>query len=78
LQAIEWTPEVEEGGGHPRWYDMYRKIKDAGKSVQAIGVQADEVIPLLDAVGPEGMYIHTGADSQEKAEALEEKVDSYR
>ena len=26
LDAIEWTPQAGiEGGGHPRWYDMYRR-----------------------------------------------------
>ena len=59
LDAIEWTPQTGlPGGGSPQWYDLYRRIKAAGKSVQAVGVEAAEVKPLLDAVGPEGMFIH--------------------
>ncbi|MBI1337074.1 MAG: hypothetical protein GC164_08940 [Phycisphaera sp.] len=81
LQAIEWTPMFAystEGGGHPKWYDLYRRIKKAGKSVQAICVKPNEVIPLLDAVGPEGMFITCAATSESEARALEEKVAAYR
>ncbi|MEW6750550.1 MAG: hypothetical protein AB1505_06180, partial [Candidatus Latescibacterota bacterium] len=54
LDAIEWTPRrlsVGDSGGHPRHWDLYRRILAAGKSVQAISVHFDEVIPLLDACG---------------------------
>jgi hypothetical protein len=58
LQAIEWTPQAgKPQGGSPEWYDLYRRIRAAGKSVQAVCVQVDEVIPLLDAVGPAGVFI---------------------
>ena len=40
LNAIEWTPQAGiEGGGSPRWYDLYRRILAGGKGVQAVGVQ---------------------------------------
>jgi len=59
LDAIEWTPQAGiEGGGDRRWYDMYRKILDAGKSVMTVHVDAADVIPLLDAVGPNGIFLH--------------------
>ena len=79
LDAIEWTPQAGiEHGGHPRWYDLYRRIKAGGKSVQAIGVRYDEVIPLLDAVGPEGMYVIAGpAPDVDAAEALAERLQPY-
>ncbi|MCP4752919.1 MAG: hypothetical protein GY866_18690, partial [Proteobacteria bacterium] len=36
LDAIEWTPnDGELLGGDPKWFDLYRRILDAGKSVQA-------------------------------------------
>lgn len=79
LHAIEWTPGAgQPGGGNPCWYDLYRRIKAGGKSVQAIGVRYDEVIPLLDAVGPEGMYIMTGAPNEDEALKLVEEVEAYR
>lgn len=66
LDAIEWTPQSGiEGGGSPRWFDLYRAIKAGGKSVQAIQVKPTEVLPLIDAVGPEGMFI--------MCEAMDEK-----
>jgi len=58
LDAIEWTPQAGiETGGNPRWYDLYRRILAAGKSVQAVNVRPEEVAPLLRAVGRHGIYI---------------------
>lgn len=81
LDAIEWTPMfayVGEGGGCPKWYDLYRRILKAGKSVQAISVDYDQVIPLLDAVGGKGMYILTNAPTEDAARKLEARVNAYR
>jgi hypothetical protein len=79
LDAVEWTPQAGlPGGGDPRWFDLYRRILAAGKSVQAVGVHAAEIIPLLDAVGPKGMFIIAGASSEEEGRRVEEKVESYR
>ena len=81
LDAIEWTPRrlsVGDSGGHPRHWDLYRRILAGGKSVQAIGVRYDEVIPLLDACGGKGMYISTSASSEAEARQLSERVDEYR
>ncbi|MCC6679681.1 MAG: hypothetical protein IT445_02155 [Phycisphaeraceae bacterium] len=81
LRAIEWTPvlySLGEGGGHPKWYDLYRRILKAGKSVQAIRVQHDQVIPLLDAVGSRGMYIWASAPDEQTAREIAEKAESYR
>ena len=75
LHAIEWTPQAGiPGGGSPEWYDLYRRILSAGKSVQAVGVAFDEVLPLLDAVGHEGMLIMTHAPSEQAARGLLEQV----
>ena len=79
LSAIQWTPQAGvESGGSPRWYDLYRRILAAGKSVQAGGVAECEVIPLLDAVGSKGMFINTWCQSEESARNLVEKVRTYR
>jgi hypothetical protein len=79
LDAIEWTPQAGiEGGGSPRWYDLYRRIKAGGKAVQAVGVEIEEVVPLLDAVGPEGLFITTATDDPRAAEELVEAVEVYR
>ena len=71
LDAIEWTPQAGmPGGGSPEWFDLYRRIKAAGKSVQAVGVKPEQVEPLVAAVGPEGLFIITGAETESEAHAL--------
>lgn len=81
LNAIEWTPQAGlEGGGSPRWYDLYRQIKAGGKGVQCIGVEDHEVVPLLDAIGPRGTYIMCSDRPRTLAEAesLLKAVEPYR
>ncbi|MGQ9848655.1 MAG: hypothetical protein ACUVSU_01255 [Aggregatilineaceae bacterium] len=79
LDAIEWTPQVSlPQGGDSMWYDLYRRILAAGKSVQAIDVRPHEVIPLLEAVGPQGMFVMVNASSEAEAQALVEAVETYR
>jgi len=75
LDAIEWTPQAGiEQGGHARWYPLYKRILAAGKSVQAVCVRADEVIPLLEATGPDGMYILAEFADEGEAEAVIREV----
>jgi len=58
LNAVQWTPGYgQPQGGKPVWYDLYKRIRAAGKSVMASWVTVDELMPLLDAVGPEGLHI---------------------
>ena len=79
LQAIEWTPDPQvPRGGSPEWYPMYRRILDAGKSVQVIMIEPDEVVPLLDAIGGKGVYVSTHFDSVEQAEELGKRVEQFR
>ena len=79
LDAIEWTPQAGiEGGGNPRWFEMYEKILEAGKSVQVVDVDKDEIIPLLDAIGGRGVYVMTSFSSSNEAETMMSKVEQYR
>lgn len=79
LAAIQWTPQAGlPAGGSPAWYDLYRRIKAGGKGVQAPRVAVDEVIPLLDAVGPDGMFVTVFPQTQEEGEQLLERVSAYR
>lgn len=80
IHAIEWTPQAgRPGGGAPEWHDLYRRIKAAGKAVQVVSIRPHEVIPLLDAVGPEGMYILINEPvSVVEAEALLRELGPYR
>lgn len=79
LDAIEWTPQAGiEGGGHSRWFDLYKRILDAGKSVQVVGASRAEILPLLDAIGGKGVYVITGFSSAREAETLMAEVEQYR
>jgi hypothetical protein len=81
LNAIEWTPQAgRPGGGSPEWYELYRRIKKDGKGIQAIGVADEEVIPLLDAVGPQGTYILLDGRTRtlDQAYALLRALEPYR
>ena len=58
LNAIQWTPGYgEPQGGDPKWYDLYKKILTAGKSVMPCWVELDELEPLLDNIGNQGLNI---------------------
>ncbi len=77
LDAVEWTPQAGiETGGNPRWYGLYRRIREAGKSVQVLDVQPDEVVPLLDAIGTDGVYLFVTFRDERGADAVRRAVDS--
>lgn len=84
LDAIEWTPNPQvPPGGSSHWYDLYKKILNAGKAVWVANLDADEVIPLLDAVGGKGVYLNVVTAGGKKIQAadmrrLAEAVESYR
>jgi hypothetical protein len=79
LDAIEWTPQAGiERNPHPRWFKMYRRILEAGKSIQVPDVRRDEIVPLLDAIGGRGVYIMTDFASEREAEEIMAKVDPFR
>ncbi len=79
IDAIEWTPEPgAPHGGSSEWYELYRRILDAGKGVQAISVGPDEAEPMLDAVGAQGMYLTIRTDSETEAQHLLDKLERRR
>ena len=76
---LSGTPQAGiENGGSSRWWDLYRRILDAGKSVQVVGAKSEEVVPLLDAIGGKGVYIITQFKNEQEAEELLAKVEPYR
>jgi hypothetical protein len=79
LDAIEWTPNAMLPlGGDPQWYDLYRRILDAGKSVQAYLVWPGEILPLLDAIGGRGVYVLGLFRNQAEVETVARQIESYR
>lgn len=78
LDAIEWTPQAGiETGGHKRWHDMYKRILAAGKSVQVVNVELDEVLPLLDTIGNKGVYMLIQFKDAHEAEQVERMIEGY-
>ena len=79
LNAIQWTPQSgKPQPGEAVWYDLYKRIKAGGKGVQAHNVRLDQIRPLLDAVGPEGVFMTVKADSQKQAEEAIGIIEQYR
>ncbi len=81
LSALEFTPGPQiPPGADPSYYDLYRRIKAAGKCVQAVWIkpEAEDIERLLDAVGPEGMYLEIEYDSMEDAEHVARVVERFR
>ncbi len=78
LNAIQWTPGVgEPQGGSPKWYDLYRRILAAGKSVMACWVTLDELRPLLDNIGGDGVHIEMDFHNEREVEQALRIVEEY-
>ncbi len=79
LKAIQWTPGVgEPQGGSPKWYTLYKQILAAGKSLMACWVTVDELRPLLDAIGIEGVHLEMDFHNEAEVEEAQKIVDEYR
>jgi hypothetical protein len=71
LRIVQWTPDPgQPGGGNEKWYEMYRKIKAAGKGVQAIWIKPEEIDPLFEAIGPEGVFLQVRVESESEARRI--------
>jgi hypothetical protein len=79
LKAIQWTPGINEPqGGDPEWYDLYRRIVAGGKSVMASWVRVEEIKPLLDAIGAEGVHLMIDFKTEADIEAAVKIAEEYR
>jgi hypothetical protein len=79
LDAIEWTPNAGEPlGGDPKWYDLYKRILGAGKSVQVYLVFAHEIVPLLDEIGGQGVYVLGLFKDEAEVESVLKQVEQFR
>ena len=78
LNAIQWTPGVgEPQGGSPKWYDLYKKILAGGKSVMACWVTLDELKPLLDHIGVDGVHLEMDFHNEKEVEQAMRIVEEY-
>ena len=71
LNAIQWTPGVgEPQGGSPKWYDLYKKIL-------ACWVTLDELKPLLDHIGADGVHLEMDFHNEKEVEQAMRIVEEY-
>ena len=78
LNAIQWTSGVgEPQGGSPKWYDLYKKILAGGKSVMACWVTLDELKPLLDHIGADGVHLEMDFHNEKEVEQAMRIVEEY-
>lgn len=79
LNAIEWSPQSSlEGGGNPRWYELYEKILSAGKALQVVESGPEETVELFRHFGSAGLYVMTTRMSRQEAERMLEQLEKYR
>ena len=79
LNAIQWTPGVgEPQGGSSKWYELYRKILNAGKSVMACHLTIDEIKPLLNNIGTEGVHLEVDFQNEKEVEEAMKIIESFK
>jgi corrinoid protein of di/trimethylamine methyltransferase len=79
LNAIQWTPGVgEPQGGSPKWYDLYKKILAHGKSIMACWVTLDELRPLLDNIGGDGVHLEMDFHNEQEVEQAMRIIEEYQ
>ena len=79
LNAIQWTPGVgEPQGGSAKWYDLYRRILAAGQSIMACWLTLDELRPLLDNIGPDGVHLEMDFHNEDEVEQALRIVEEYQ
>ena len=79
LNAIQWTPGVgEPQGGSPKWYDLYKKILASGKSIMACWVTLDELRPLLDNIGGDGVHLEMDFHNEREVEQAMRIIEEYQ
>ena len=78
LNAIQWTPGVgEPQGGNAKWYDLYKRILAGGKSILASWVTLDELRPLLDNIGGDGVHLEMDFHNEHEVEEAMKTVQDF-
>ncbi len=79
LQAIQWTPGAgQPGDGNRMWWPMYKRVRQAGKSLLLLGVTPQEAQDLVEEFGPEGLNMIVGVSSPEEADDLVRRSITWR
>lgn len=79
LNAIQWTPGVgQPQGGDPCWYELYKRIRAAGKALMPSGVEVNQLKALLDEIGPDGVHVLMHFESERDIDAALKIANHYR
>jgi hypothetical protein len=79
LNAIQWTPGTgQPQGGDPSWFALYQRIRAAGKAVMPSLVKLNELQPLLDVVGPQGVHLLVTFQNEGEIETALKLTERYR
>jgi hypothetical protein len=79
LNAIQWTPGIgQPQGGDPCWFDLYKRIRAAGKAIMPSQVDVNQLQALLDAVGPQGVHVLMNFTTERDIDAALEIASHYR
>lgn len=79
LNAIQWTPGVgEPQGGSPKWYGLYNRILAGGKSIMACWVTLNELRPLLDNIGGDGVHLEMDFHNEREVEQALRIIEEYQ
>jgi hypothetical protein len=68
LTALQWVYGAGNGPAR-RWLDVYRQAIAAGKSVQILAETGDDALAVLDALGPERLWLTVAQQFHSVAEA---------
>lgn len=79
LDAVQWTPGAgQPGAGDAKWYDLYRRILNAGKSVQILYISAEEAKNIVKTFGVKGVFLGVKVKSEKEADEVTAWVESMR
>lgn len=68
LNAVQWVYGAGRGPA-ARWIDIYRRIRQAGKSLQLIAQDPQDALTVLAAIGPAGVLVSVEEPFASVAEA---------
>ena len=73
LDAVQWTPGSGQPGClDPMWYELYKSVLDAGKSVQIMGAEMEEARRIFKLFGTKGIYMSVKVGSEAEANEIME------
>ncbi len=77
LDAIQWVPGAgKKQCGSDEYYDMYRKVKAAGKGL-VLGLKPGEIRPICKELGADGILFQVTCRSEEEAKKLIENSKAW-